>query len=1246
MAVLSDSFGGIDVVASASGILRPYDNQGPTDEQSALILTRTTLSDSIQLTFNSVQTSTEQRTFITLLPPEPAIEAVGQQEFTTVGNSNFVVPAGVTSISAVTVGGGGGGARSTSGGSGAAGGDLRYSTSIAVTPGETITVTVGAAGGAAATTGGSGGFTRIVRVSNSAVLLSAAGGGGGRTTSTPAAQNGTSSTIAGNIGGGNGGRAQTNTATTNTSGGGGAGGYSGNGGNGGVGAVAGTAGAGGGGGGGGGAGSSGTAGNGGGVGILGAGANGTAGSSLNAGGAGSDGSGQSFGGGGRGSDNTTGGANGGSGGVRIIWGSGRQYPSTLTANQSTVNYVASLPERFGEQQQIVTLTNNISFPVGSFVKITDVNYSVYVEVTESVSGSIKFLSPPGFPTTLTAAARIEGASPSRYPQEYSKLRLLTTPRPYNFLNSTDYLSAAEITPATRSVTTNNRSINLEFISQQQDSRGRLSSANKIVSPEQDRKPEILNRYKLNSDRISIIDDIRPTNKIQAQDTSALAFWNVAGPTGILSKRGTTLTLTPGGKDVETIPFFNTDGALLPYNEPGLLDPDVFAVTAQDNITWSNSVDYFTYDLDILSIEISATGDFQTIYFSSNLGYPKLIFRVGDFAKLSYAEQNFEAVVEVLASTLNSITFQTVDGFPNNYQGGMTVQLATVFSYPKQRVFDQFIKESYPFKNISRPRENLFVSEYRPVQQDRTVSFFIGREFSDALPQLNSTTNKLNTFDTDSRLPADWVIEIIGENTEIKYNTQLWYREDLDIITFSTEPITEKILYFEDQETLLFKAGDTIRLYNPALEYSKFVEILAATSRSITIEVPENYPRIGNLFIENLTTSVYPQKFVSLYPGEPPKTPRDNLFYFEFLPTLRAPKLPVFFDTVGSELVTDFFKDNIRVTDVGLKLQPNAIEKDSVRVRAVTDNLTVSKLSAAVKVVADTVDRSLQRVEQFTSQLTVRPTTAPVNAAERFYYFNLTPGYRANRTIVQGSQLFQDSNNQPVEWIRSVTPLMPDRTVLTADIIDLYKIENFEIFSSPEADSLEKDSIKVISLDNLLFADRLSAAVKVIDAKIILSADTLKSSTTVRESQPFKDVNYVDKFLTKDYVDVGTVQTDFLSKDLVNLKESFVIISTNFLNKELVDLQETITIDDYGNLSAASILKESIPVDLIGNVRAMTILRSTNTFDIHEIVVDQLNNFEFLKLVVVPSEQGEIIKFTTRDYQDIAAPKKDPIQFWN
>lgn len=93
-----------------------------------------------------------------------SIDTLGEQAFTSPGTYSFVVPAGVTSISAVTVGGGGGGAMTVryttntnpsslitavpignpcyAGGGGA----LAYANAISVTPGETLTVVVGAAG--------------------------------------------------------------------------------------------------------------------------------------------------------------------------------------------------------------------------------------------------------------------------------------------------------------------------------------------------------------------------------------------------------------------------------------------------------------------------------------------------------------------------------------------------------------------------------------------------------------------------------------------------------------------------------------------------------------------------------------------------------------------------------------------------------------------------------------------------------------------------------------------------------------------------------------------------------------------------------------------------------------------------------------------------------------------------------------------------------------------------------------------
>lgn len=129
--------------------------------------------------------------------------AGGQVEF--FSSTTWVVPAGVTSISAVCVGPG-----QVQGSNGGRGGDLRYAVTLAVTPGETLTITIGT----------SGTVTGIYR--SGTPLLAARGG-----------VSGTSSTVGGNIGGGNGGTGSA--VGGGVGGGGGAGGYSGNGGNGGAG---------------------------------------------------------------------------------------------------------------------------------------------------------------------------------------------------------------------------------------------------------------------------------------------------------------------------------------------------------------------------------------------------------------------------------------------------------------------------------------------------------------------------------------------------------------------------------------------------------------------------------------------------------------------------------------------------------------------------------------------------------------------------------------------------------------------------------------------------------------------------------------------------------------------------------------------------------------------------------------------------------------------------------------------------
>lgn len=248
-----------------------------------------------------------------------SVAAAGQQVFTSSGS--FTVPAGVTEICAVAVGAGKKGTNgnwsSSTGGDGGAGATLSYINALSVTPGESLTVTVGTFATA------SSGESSLLR-STTALLAARAGG---------------QSSGQVNVGTSFAGGAGANNAGSTSGGGGGAGGYSGTGtaGKTSGSSTAATGGA---------ASGGGQGDGGGGVGLLGEGSSGTASSAGGIGGSGganggtgatgAGGAGGAYGGGGAGggiagSTNHPGGA-GGYGAVRIIWGAGRSYPSTNTGD--------------------------------------------------------------------------------------------------------------------------------------------------------------------------------------------------------------------------------------------------------------------------------------------------------------------------------------------------------------------------------------------------------------------------------------------------------------------------------------------------------------------------------------------------------------------------------------------------------------------------------------------------------------------------------------------------------------------------------------------------------------------------------------------------------------------------------------------------------------------------------------------------------------------------------------------------
>lgn len=246
-----------------------------------------------------------------------AKNVVGQVAYTTPGTYSWVCPAGVFSVCVLCV--------SSGGISKGSGGSLAYGNNIPVVPGQSYTVRVGLNASGAAN-------TRSYFIST-AHLMS---GGGLDTSYGVLAEANAGTYLSGGGRGGGGGQY----GDSGGGGGGGAGGYSGNGGAGGYGeaeiATNGAAGSGGGGGGGGGVSYlyAQVAPGGGGVGLLGQGASGAGAAGGGYGGSGGVNGGVGAPGGGQGG-NYGGGAGDGarsSGAVRIIWGSGRAFPSTNTGN--------------------------------------------------------------------------------------------------------------------------------------------------------------------------------------------------------------------------------------------------------------------------------------------------------------------------------------------------------------------------------------------------------------------------------------------------------------------------------------------------------------------------------------------------------------------------------------------------------------------------------------------------------------------------------------------------------------------------------------------------------------------------------------------------------------------------------------------------------------------------------------------------------------------------------------------------
>jgi len=360
---IAPAYNGGATITNYTAVSSPGGITGTLSQSDSGTITVSGLTPDTSYTFTVYATNSEGNSSSSSASNEiTTLPNVGQAIFVTSGTYSWTVPDAITSISVVCVGGGGGsgGSTATSGGQGGQGGQLAYLNNYTVTPGATISVTVGAggAGQPAGTTTRTLGGNSSISVSGTLVFGAKGAGQGSGALGTPTIQ----------YQGGSGGSPKT-TSPYSGGGGAGAGGYAGAGGSGGSSGGVGAGGSGGGGGGGAPKQSASTgskAGGGGGVGLYGEGYSGSGGNSSllaeggtagsadfadvppleyaptngNSGYGGGDGLGSKGGwpgGGGGGaayvSSNQPGIA-GGMGGVRIIWpGNARQFPSTRTLDE-------------------------------------------------------------------------------------------------------------------------------------------------------------------------------------------------------------------------------------------------------------------------------------------------------------------------------------------------------------------------------------------------------------------------------------------------------------------------------------------------------------------------------------------------------------------------------------------------------------------------------------------------------------------------------------------------------------------------------------------------------------------------------------------------------------------------------------------------------------------------------------------------------------------------------------------------
>jgi len=942
---------------------------------------------------------------------------------------------------------------------------------------------------------------------------------------------------------------------------------------------------------------------------------------------------------------------------------------TLRYVSAGTNNVLSIPEQTARPYQIgdtVTVANS------------NTGYRQNFQVTEFTTRSLTINTTNAMPVN---GSFVVNAAPQVYPQS------LTSVAQYRSTGvSRENLFAVTFAPNLRGI---EYFLDRDFVTTAAVSNAEFKLSNLKVRGVNDRRSvaKVLPRTNVHTpvDRRSVAKVLPRTNvhtPVDRRSTSRTETLTATGsslisrfPNGMPALTGTNLFLSLDRTAADVI-LTNNSFRLESFDNQGIYPGDIFNVAGQNNVK-NNIINQHIYDLDVLSVTVSANGAQQTLYFTtSNAYYPVRYFPVGFYVRINDSIGNTSYIVQVASSTASSITFNTIAGFPNRISGqGLTIQSATSFVYPKTKVdSDMYAYMSANGINLynypTNARENLSVSEVKPNFRAVTQIYLEG-SLGDTLPVVYSTTGAMSTFDAGI-IPGDFKITVTGQSANNINNAVIWYRNELDILTLTPSVPGLNTAYFPVQDAVPYPTGTQVRLVNIGSGFNQIATVVTGTSNSISFN--GTLP-VGGTTIERIVSSVYPQQYVTTTTA--PTTARENLFYSTLAVGYRSNSSITqgrLFATDNNALNTLKLNAASVVKSVFTTPLSNNLEKPITTLRSTRNLPTVSKLSSAIKVLPDRASFNVQRITNFYQQSSVVVTGAPTNARENLYYFNLAPGYRSNSSIVQG-KLFEsgyqtllvnnlnkqlavlktDQNSLPTGKLKAVQVLISDRTHIATSLIEKLAIKSnaTEVFFTPYVDKVSqgfvvRSDLTTISADNLnkqlfvlkpdqniLVTNKLSSTTVLRTDTINLNADKLEpfkvrfDATEVFETPLLNnlelqiarltsgDVDFniesINKQLSILRADQSRLATDKLSTAAV-IKSDNVVLSSSTLDKRQYPLVGYSNIINYSLLDKFTVRSDSTEVFNIHNSNFLN-----KGFIVKDSTVNVSNAFIVNKGLVVRGE---------------------------